>query len=496
MYTNVNMKKYIIIGLTLAAAAVTMQAVQSEIADGRVKVLNAEAVRQSEKLNVNMAFVLDSAKVSSNRGLVFTPMIVGEGDTLKMPSVEVLGRKRYIFYERTGKTSTENPQVVTRRNNGQPQTEAYAYTTDYQEWMDDAQIVVAEGECGCSQSPVGQATNSTVGQVPQEPKVYLPDWNYAYVTPTVEEVKTREIEGSARLNFQLAKYDILPNFGRNASELQKIRNTIDVARRDSDVTITRIVLHGYASPDGLYTKNEKLAFNRTHALRGYLTQVYTDLPQNIYTVKSTAEDWDGVYKYVEENADNLPAGFAAIVHNSKLTPDQKDTQLAKKYPSFYLNEIKNGLYPTLRRTDYRIEYNVRQFSLEEAKRIIKERPQNLSLNEMYLVANTYEPGSEEFCDVFDTAVRMFPESEPANVNAACAAMSRDDLQMAERYLQRAGKTAEADNARGVLAARQADLDKAEAYFKSAGNLEAAKSNLKELELIKNNQKELEKYIKN
>lgn len=477
------MKKYIIIGLALiSAATATAGDVQSEIADGRVKVEGAQVVRHDEEMTVDLAFMLNNSYVQSNRGLVFTPMLVSKSkaDTLKMPSLEVLGRKRWIYYQRTGKTSTENPYKVVRRNNGESQTEQYTYATPYKEWMDGAEIVVAEGLCGCSQSPVGEPVSQVVGHVPEKPKPYEPYWSYAYVTPKVEEVKTREIEGSARLNFQLAKYDILPNFGNNYSELQKIRNTIDVARNDSDVVITGITLHGYASPDGLYVKNEKLAYNRTLALRSYLMDVYPDLKQGIYTIKSTAEDWDGVYAYVKANADKLPAGFESIVNSRTLTYDQKDQQLAKKYPQFYMQEIKNGLYPTLRRTDYRVDYNVRQFSLEEAKRIIKERPQNLSLDEMFRVANSYQSGSEEFCDVFDTAVRMYPDSEIANVNAACASMSRGDLTTAARYLDRAGNSAEAQNARGVLAARQGDLDKAESLFKSAGSLNAAKANIEEL----------------
>jgi hypothetical protein len=37
---------------------------------------------------------------------------------------------------------------------------------------------------------------------------------------------------------------------------------------------------------------------------------------------------------------------------------------------------------------------------------------------MYLVAQTYEPGSPEFNEVFDIAVRLFPDDETANLNAA------------------------------------------------------------------------------
>ena len=122
----------------------------------------------------------------------------------------------------------------------------------------------------------------------------------------------------------------------------------------------------------------------------------------------------------------------------------------------------------------------------------KTRPQNLSLNEMFLVANTYEPGSREFSDLFETAVRMFPEDPTANLNAAIAALGRKDYVSADRYLKNIRnrmQIPEYDNAIGVLIMmRDADYDRAEQCFVVAAQtgLEAAKENLEELARIREN----------
>lgn len=472
------MKKTFIILFLAATAATAFSAIQQTLVDGSVKVANLHTVRSGDRVSVDLDFVLDSLSLASNRGLVYTPMLVNGTDTLSLQSAEVMGRKRYIFYQRNNKSATENPVFVAQRLNGKAQTEHYAAWCDYKDWMSGSQVVVGEGTCGCSQTQIGETAYNPIAPS----GLITPDWDYryAFITPVPEAIKSREIEGSARLNFVINKYDIRPTFGNNQAELAKIRNTIDVVRQDSDVTITGISLHGYASPDGKYANNEILAANRTKALEDYLEEYYSEIPHSVFSTESTAEDWDGVYAYVDKNRDSLPAGFASIVENTKLTPDQKDETLAKKYPDFYKSDIKQGLYPSLRRTDYKISYNIRQFSLEEARRIIKERPQNLSLNEMYHVANSYETGSQEFCQVFDVAVRMYPESELANTNAACAALLRNDLQSATNFLKKAGNSAEAENARGVLAARNGDKEAALKHFEAAGNLEAAKANLEEL----------------
>lgn len=81
---------------------------------------------------------------------------------------------------------------------------------------------------------------------------------------------------------------------------------------------------------------------------------------------------------------------------------------------------------------------------------MKAGPQQLSLQEMFLVAQTYEPGSPEFNEVFDIAVRLFPDDETANLNAACTDLQKDDLTSAEKHLAKAGNSKEAERVRDVF----------------------------------------------
>ena len=135
--------------------------------------------------------------------------------------------------------------------------------------------------------------------------------------------------------------------------------------------------------------------------------------------------------------------------------------------------LLRNVYPKLRVAICKVEYHVKNFNVEEAKEIMKVRPQNLSLNEMYLVANTYPNGSKEFINVFETAVRLFPEDDIAKLNAAVAALSRRDIETAERYLDQVKhrELPEYANAAGVLALQIA-VD---------AGLEVAGKNLEELE---------------
>ena len=161
--------------------------------------------------------------------------------------------------------------------------------------------------------------------------------------------------------------------------------------------------------------------------------------------------------------------------------DTKESRIKALDAKMY-NELLRDCYPGLRRTDYVIHYTVRPYSIEEAKALLKTRPQHLSLEEMYLVAQTYEEGSEEFNEVFDIAVRMYPEDPIANINAAAMELKRGNVDYEVRYLERSDKASAAgQNNQGVYHLLKGELDKAESCFNKAKELgsEQAGANLEE-----------------
>ncbi|MDH6321728.1 Tfp pilus assembly protein PilF, partial [Parabacteroides sp. PH5-13] len=131
-------------------------------------------------------------------------------------------------------------------------------------------------------------------------------------------------------------------------------------------------------------------------------------------------------------------------------------------------------------------------------------PRQLSLNEMFLVANTYPEGSPQFAEVFETAVRLYPEDPVANLNAAASALKAGDQVRAERYLQNAASktqngnvvrgTAEYYNNLGVLEMLRGNAAKSKSLFKRASerNLDAALKNLDEIK----RKEEAEKLLRN
>jgi tetratricopeptide (TPR) repeat protein len=156
--------------------------------------------------------------------------------------------------------------------------------------------------------------------------------------------------------------------------------------------------------------------------------------------------------------------------DSDREPDNKEWKIKSEYKDDYRYLLDN-CYPYLRHSDYVVEYVVRSYAdPDEIGRIMMERPQNLSLNEFYVYAQTLEQGSPEFIEVFETAVRMYPRDEAANLNAANTAMSRGDLISALRYLDKAGNSPETIYASGVCAYLSGYMDHALELMKKARDL--------------------------
>lgn len=184
-----------------------------------------------------------------------------------------------------------------------------------------------------------------------------------------------------------------------------------------------------------------LAIGRTEALKKHIGQLYR-FEEGIIQTDYEPEDWAGLRSYVERSNLTHRAEILALI-DSSLEPDAKEAKIKRSYPDEYDFLLKN-CYPALRHTDYRITYTVRTFSdAQEIRRIMLTQPQKLSLNEFYLAAQACSPGSDEFNEIFETAVRMYPEDTAANLNAANTAMQKGDLKNAEHYLRKAGESPEA-----------------------------------------------------
>lgn len=449
----------------LVGVASCNTAIAQTIASGTVTIDSVQTSVENERVDVAFKLNLNNLKLKAEQQLILTPMLATDSDTTALQPIIINGRSQQIRMMRASKrakkyTEGKEPIVVLRKN-GTEQSISYSQTIIRKQPLesDVLQLFAAQDLCGCGDL---QDQDRTLLANIDNLDAWMPA--ITFVKPAAEARKQRAEKGEAYLSFRVNKTDIVVDLFDNTRELAKITKTIDLVRDDKNVEITGINIHGFASPDGPYANNERLARERAASLKNYVSHLYT-IDNKLFSSNSTPEDWDG-FRHKVQLSQLANKEEILKISKSNLAPDDKDKRIRQLYPQDYA-VIMSDIYPRLRHSDYTVSYTVRPFSVEEAKQILKTRPQQLSLQEMYLVAQTMEEGSAEFNEVFDIAVRMFPNDPTANLNAACADLQRRDIASAEKHLQKAGNSAEALNARGALAVMKKDYALARQLFADA-----------------------------
>lgn len=451
--------------------AMGLRFVAAEASDSSISVRSARVLPHERSMIVSMCIRVDR-DLKGTESIELRPVFTDStGHSAVLPSIFINGRTQHIAFQRD-RRNAKRDLVTLRRRNGMEQTIDYLREVAYQPWMRKATLVLEEVACGCG-IPIAYDSHAVATLRSDEtPRL-------AFRIPEVEEVKTRQESGRAFLAFQLGKSEILDNFRSNATELAKIMQAIDLVRNDSNVTVSHIAIHGYASPDGSLALNEKLSAERTQALKSWVMSKY-QFDEALFTTAHTAEDWEGLVNFLRNN--NTLEGREEILNIIATVGDldKREARIREEFPSQYRFMLDNW-YPFLRHSDYTVGYIVRPFTVEEAKRELKLHPQNLSIDEMFRIAQTYKEGSKEYNEVFLIAVKQNPGHPVANLNAACIALRAGDKTAAAGYLEKAMPCAERDLATGVLRMMEGHVEEAERLFEAAdkaGLREEARHNLR------------------
>ena len=468
------------------------------------------------KLAVELAIDLADVNMKSQFEQVYTPYMYNGTDTIRFDSFAVTGHKRLVSNQRNHRlvpvTFYKGEQVVTRlphpnievsRGTSGRETYNIRLLTNWRDWMETATFSIDSEIYGCANClkklpGIGDEW-LPLAQTDFVQKSFFPE--FLYVTPVAEAVKMREISARAYIDFPVNRTEIYPDYRRNPQELAKIRATIDSVKNDKDINITSLHISGTASPEGGYQNNIRLASGRTESLKNYVQGLYR-FPAGFITTSFEPVDWQGLAEFLQmatglsnnpsdsiradqftaneqflslgnatSLAEVLPNAIEILgIVNSNIEPFARNQKIKTTYPSQYQWLLEN-VYPALRHSDYRIQFEIKTYTeVNEILEVMVTQPQKLSLAELFVAANSQEPGSELYNRAFDLAVTMYPDDETANLNAATSAMQRGDLLSAQRYLAKVHQeTPEADYAKAMLLLMQGQQDEALQMFNSLSN---------------------------
>ncbi|MEY8685901.1 DUF3868 domain-containing protein [Bacteroides sp. AN502(2024)] len=480
---------YTILLLILACSPIALHAENQPSYLSSIGIRQGGVVKQGRKVELTMNVDLSNANIRTQHTVALTPVLVSaNGDReVAFPPIVIDGKTRNKVYLRARRLeSVELPpyhddaaRVIIRRRNGKQQDYDYTASVPYERWMLDGRVEIREEVHGCTNCGEGKSERDLwTGVLP----AYVPDYKIDTIAPEPEPVKVRAETRTARLQFRQDSYKILPDFKNNRAELDTVSNSIELVKKNSDVKIIGIYITGYASPEGSEAHNMTLSENRAKALADYIRR-HDAIAADILHVDWKGEDWEG-FIHILGDCPELPKRDE-VYELIERYPNRRDfceQQFRKLAPSTIYHQLLTEIYPVLRRNEYRVEYNVRNFNLEEARRMVDERPDLLSLTEMYKVASSYGKGTPEYDKVMGVAMRCFPSSPAALNENAVNAIFHQKYTVAIELLEKAevtARTAVLLNTLGVAYAEAGEYGKAEETFRKASEAgsETARHNL-------------------
>ena len=435
--------------------------------DTQIAVDKYEVTKTEQKTLLTMEFVLDSMKVKSARYRAFTPILRSKDgkQQQRFKSLLVTGRIQDIIFERDGidPLYVDNYQTV-RRDKNEPQRVSYSDIADRQPWHQGAEVWLECDLCGCGDTLKSEYAFLGKTEI-------IPVFQFVNAVPAPDD-KVRDLHGTAFINFIVDRWEMRPDYMDNYRELRKITDTLDVMTNDPNIHVDKVKIHGWASPESPYEHNRMLATNRAQSLTDYVKNMY-NLPDHVFAKpEATPENWIGLRKaIVDMTLTTLPhkAEILALIDDDTIEPDPKEWRIKSRYPDEYQYLLKT-VYPHLRRSDYEITFRYEQFSLDKAKQIYEQgKYHQLSARELWDVANTYGEGTDQYMRALQIANSLYPDTAAIAITLANVALQKDDLQKAEALLERAGDSAEANNARAILYMKQRRYAEAEEALRQARN---------------------------
>ena len=292
----------------------------------------------------------------------------------------------------------------------------------------------------------------------------------------------------ANIKFLIQQAKLRKSELKNNSVQEFVRMLKQINNDREKLNLDNIEVSAYASPDGGFSINDKLAGERQKVSEKYVNQelkkIKLDAPVD---AKYTAQDWEGFQELVK--ASNIQDKDVILrVLSMYKDPQEREQQIKNISTAF--RELADGVLPELRRARLTINYETIGRSDEQILEQLAADPTKLSIEEI-LYGATLKSTPDEAKLVYLTAAQVYPNDYRAYNNLATVEYKQGNYEAAKQYLEKAKNVPEAKANLGLLALKDGDVATAERYIASAtdanglaeimGNLNLAKGNYAQAE---------------
>ena len=228
------------------------------------------------------------------------------------------------------------------------------------------------------------------------------------------------------------------NLRSNELKNNSVREFVSMLKRiNADrekLAIKNVEVQAYASPEGGFTFNDKLANKRQNVSEGYVKQQLkgTNLQTDI-DAHYTAQDWEGFMKLVQASKIQDKDVILRVLSMYK-DPQEREQQIRNMSEGF--RELADGILPELRRSRLIINYQTIGRSDQQIKQQYAADPTKLSLEELlYAASLTNDVNAKKA--IYKKTTELYDRDYRAYNNLAALALNEGDEHTANSYLSQA-----------------------------------------------------------
>ncbi len=301
---------------------------------------------------------------------------------------------------------------------------------------------------------------------------------YQRIISQKQEAQIKYLVNQANIRASELKTTSIQDFAKILKEINDNQETLK---------LQNIEVSAYASPEGRYDFNEKLAEKRQDTSAKYIDdQLKQNRMQAYVDTKFTAEDWDGFQQLVSTSTIQDKEVILRVLSMYQ-DPAEREQQIRNM--SVVYDEIAKGILPELRRARLIANYDVIGRSDAQIVDQFTADAGELSIEELLYGANL-QSDNQQKQQWYEKAAQLYSNDARAFNNLANLAYQRGDLATAASYVQKAKSlnpsSPEVATNEALLALANGNVEGAEAalakgnganaYSEVLGNLNIAKGN--------------------
>lgn len=309
-----------------------------------------------------------------------------------------------------------------------------------------------------------------------------------------QRVKAKKQE--ANIKFLINQANLRKSELKNNSVGEFVKLLKEINKDREGLNLQNVEIQAYASPEGGFKFNDKLANKRQNVSEKYVRKEMKSAGvEGNLNAHYTAQDWEGFQQLVQ--ASNIQDKDVILrVLSMYKDPQEREQQIRNMSEGF--RELADAILPELRRSRLIIHYETIGRNDEQIKAQYNEDAAKLSADELLYYATLEEDAAKKEEIYAKTAQLYTNDYRPLN-NLAVMAFNRGDEAKAKELLAQAitksNNAAEANATLGLIALKNGNVAEAENLIAKAADANALNEALGNLSIAKGNYAQAEEYFK-